>query len=60
MTIYLVSIREETGVRRDAISAESAVEAAGIVNRRKKDAGGTMYSVEPEDLSEAAIEVTVG
>jgi hypothetical protein len=59
MTIYLVSIRVETGVRLEAVSAESAIGAAETVNRRKRDAGGTVYSVEPEDRSEAIIDITV-
>lgn len=59
MTIYLVSIRVEAGVRLEAVSAESAVGAAETVNRRKRDDPGTIYSVEPEDRSEAMIDVTV-
>jgi hypothetical protein len=59
MTIYLVSLREEAGVRLDAVSAQSAVQAAEIVNRRKSDGGGMMYSVEPEDRTEETVEITV-
>jgi hypothetical protein len=59
MTIYLVSLREETGVRLDAVSAQSAVQAAEIVNRRRSDGVGTMYSVEPEDRAEETIDITV-
>jgi hypothetical protein len=60
MTIYLVALRGETGVRLDAVSAESAIQAAAMVNRRKNDSGGTTYSVEPEDHSERSIDITVG
>jgi hypothetical protein len=60
MTIYLVALRGEGGVRLDAVSAGTAVQAAELVNRKKNDVGGTMYSVEPEDRSEQTIAVTVG
>lgn len=60
VTIYLVSLRRETGVRLDAVSAESAIEAARIVNRKKGDVAGTKYSVAPEDGPEAMVDITVG
>jgi hypothetical protein len=59
VTIYLVSLRLETGVRLDAVSAGSAIEAAEIVSRRKKDVGGTIYSVAPEDRPEGTVDITV-
>jgi hypothetical protein len=59
MTIYLVALRGESGVRLDTVSAQSALQAAEIVNRKKNDLGGTIYSVEPEDGSERTIEITV-
>jgi hypothetical protein len=59
MTIYLVALRGEMGVRLDAVSAESAVQAAQRVHRKKNDGGGTTYSVEPEDRSELTIDITV-
>jgi hypothetical protein len=59
MTIYLVALRGEMGVRLDAVSAESAVRAAQEVHRKKNDGGGTTYSVEPEDRSEQTIDITV-
>jgi hypothetical protein len=59
MTIYLVALRGESGIRLDAVSAGNAVQAAEMVNRKKNDVGGTMYSVEPEDRSEQTIEITV-
>jgi hypothetical protein len=59
MTIYLVSLRGEMGVRLEAVSAETAKQAALIVNRKKRDVGGTMYSVEPEGRSEETIDVTI-
>jgi hypothetical protein len=59
VTIYLVSLRIETGIRLDAVSAGSAIEAARIVNRKKDDVAGTMYSVAPEDGPEAMVDITV-
>jgi hypothetical protein len=59
MTIYLVALRGEMGIRLDAVSAESAVQAAQEVHRRKNDGGGTTYSVEPEDHSEQTVNITV-
>jgi hypothetical protein len=59
MTIYLVALRGEMGIRLDAISAESAMQAAQEVHRRKNDGRGTTYSVEPEDRSEQTVDITV-
>jgi hypothetical protein len=59
MTIYLVTLRGEMGVRLEAVSAKSATQAAQQVHRRKNDGVGTTYSVEPEDRSEQTIEITV-
>jgi hypothetical protein len=60
MTIYLVALRGEMGIRLDAVSAESAMQAAQEVHRKKSDGAGTTYSVEPEDRSEQTIDITVG
>lgn len=59
MTIYLVTLRGEMGVRLEAVSAESATQAARQVHRKKNDGARTTYSVEPEDRSERTIEITV-
>jgi hypothetical protein len=59
MTIYLVALRGEMGVRLDAVSAESAVQAAQQVHRKKNDGGATTYSVEPEDRPGQTIDITV-
>jgi hypothetical protein len=59
VTIYLVALRGEMGVRLEAVSAESATQAAQQVHRKKNDGAGTTYSVEPEDRPERTIEITV-